>query len=80
MKTIRFFAIAIFIGIGIISCRKTEKEAKQDVIEDMNDAFEPVDKEIKKLDPKKTEDSDDDMIQNEINRIQDSISNESQIN
>lgn len=78
MKTIRFFAIAIFIGIGIISCR--EKEAKQDVIEDMNDALEPVDKEIKKLDPKKTEDSDDDMIQNEINRIQDSISNESQIN
>jgi|SRR5690554_194594 len=76
MKTIRFIALAILIGIGVVSCRQDPKDAKQDVVEDINQALEQVDKEIKSLDPNKTENPDDD-IQNEIDRIQDSISNDS---
>lgn len=76
MKTIRFIALAILIGIGVVSCRQDPKNAKQDVVEDINQALEQVDKEIKSLDPNKTENPDDD-IQNEIDRLQDSISNDS---
>lgn len=76
MKTLRLFFLIALLGITTISCRKTKEEAQQDVVEDMNDALEPVDDKVKQVAPSTRENkSEDDLIQEEINKIQDSISN-----
>lgn len=80
MKTLRFILVIALIGIGTISCRKTSEEEKQDVLEDVNEFMEPMDDIFKKKVPKNEVDSEDELIQQEINKIQDSISNESSKN
>lgn len=75
MKTIRFILLFAALSISLTSCRKTADQEKQDVVEDINDAFEPLDKTIKEIKPENKTESEDEMIQNEINRLQDSISN-----
>lgn len=75
MKTIRFILLFAALSICLTSCRKTPDQEKQDVVEDINDALEPLDKTIKDITPENKTESEDEMIQNEINRLQDSISN-----
>lgn len=77
MKTIRFIFLFALIGAGLISCRKTEEKASQDIVEDVNDAMKPIDDKLKNLTPENIGEPEDKMIQREINKAQDSISNES---
>ena len=77
MKTFRFILLLALVCIFTVSCRKTSEEKKQDLLEDINDAMEPIDNMIKKEVPENVGDSEDEMIQEEINKIQDSISNRS---
>lgn len=77
MNTLKIIFLTILLGICTISCRQTPEESKQDIVEDVNDAMAPVDEKIKEIAPKSREVSEDEMIQNEINRLQDSLSKES---
>ena len=77
MKIFRFILLIVLISLCTISCRKTSDQEKQDVLEDINDALEPMNKTIKDLTPKKNIESEDEMIQKEINKLQDSISTQS---
>ncbi len=77
MKKLRIILAFALITLSAISCRKTPSEESQDVVEDINDISKPVDDKIKKLSPEKYEKSEDEMIQDEINNIQDSLLHES---
>lgn len=75
MKPLRFIALIALLLVVTSSCRETKKDMTQDVVEDVNDAMEGVDTEIKKIIPENNEDNNDSIdmvIQEEVNKIQDS--------
>ncbi len=75
MKPLRFIALIALLLVVTSSCRETKKDPTQDVVEDVNDAMEGGDTEIKKIIPENNEDNNDSIdmvIQEEVNKIQDS--------